>query len=84
VDGQQTYRLDLSMDGHRAINGPLGDTTIEVRDGRIRVIGSPCPHKLCIRMGWAGRAGDLIVCVPNRVVIRVEGEGEEDVDAVTW
>jgi len=82
VDGQQVYRLDLSVDGQKAVNGPLGDATIEVRDSRIRVVSSPCPYKLCVRMGWARTAGDVIVCVPNRVVIRVEGEG--DVDAVTW
>jgi hypothetical protein len=82
VDGKEICRLDLAIEGHRVVQGPLGGTVVQVRDGRIRVTESACPHKLCVRMGWAKRAGDLIVCVPNRVVVRVEGEGA--VDAVTW
>jgi hypothetical protein len=84
VDGQRICCLDLSVDGRRAVTGRLGDTVIQIRDGRVRVIDSPCPHKLCVRMGWVERAGGLIVCVPNRVVVRVEGDGEGEVDATTW
>lgn len=84
VDGQEIFRLSLSVDSQRAVPGPLGDTIVQVHDGRVRVASSPCPYKLCVRMGWANEAGDLIVCVPNRVVVRVEGEGEDDLDAVSW
>jgi hypothetical protein len=85
VDGVATCRLDLSIDAQRAVVGPLGETVVEVRDGRIRVAESPCPHGICVRTGWTARAGDVIVCVPNRVVVRVEGlEEEGEVDARTW
>jgi hypothetical protein len=85
VDGHEVHRLDLSVDGRRAVVGPLGETVIQVNAGEIRVESSPCPHKLCVNMGWVKRTGSLIVCVPNRVLVRVEGEqsGEEP-DAVTW
>ena len=73
VNNQEISRLDLFQDGQRTVTGPLGDMVIQVRGGQVRVVSSPCPHKLCVRMGWANRAGDLIVCVPNRVVVRVEG-----------
>lgn len=84
VDGQEISRLDLSVDGQRVIKGLLGDTIVQVREGKVRVVKSPCPHKICVRTGWVSKSGNLIVCVPNRVVVRVEGEGEVDVDAVTW
>jgi hypothetical protein len=35
-----------------------------------------------VRSGWIGQAGQMIVCVPNGVLVRVEGKGE--VDGVTW
>jgi hypothetical protein len=84
VDGQERLRLTLSQDGRREVAGPLGETIVEVRDGRARVVESPCPHRICVRTGWAARSGDMIVCVPNRVVVRVEGAREGDVDATTW
>jgi len=82
VDGRLCCRLDLSVDAQRAVRGPLGETVVEVRGGRIRIAESPCPHKICVRTGWIGRSGRMIVCLPNRVVVRVEGEA--GVDAVSW
>lgn len=85
VDGHEVHRLDLSVDCRRAVAGPLGETVIQVNAGEVRVENSPCPHKLCVRMGWVRRAGSLIVCVPNRVLVRVEGEKKEgEPDVVTW
>jgi len=86
ADGVIICRLDLSVDQHRIITGPLGETDVQVKDGRVRVVESACPHGICVRSGWVARAGDMIVCVPNRVIVRVEGEGEADVemDATTW
>jgi len=82
ADGRHCCRLDLSVDTQREVRGPLGETVIQVRDGRIRIADSPCPHKICVRTGWIDRAGCMIVCLPNRVVVRVEGDA--GVDAVSW
>jgi len=82
TDGRTFCRLDLSVDARRTVPGPLGQTVIEVRDGRIRIADSPCPHKICVRTGWIGRSGRMIVCLPNRVVVRIEGDA--GVDAVSW
>ena len=54
----------------------------EVRDGRIRVIDADCPHGICVNMGWAGRNGQLIACVPNRVIVKIEAQEEPFLDAI--
>ena len=82
VDGRPLCRMDLSVDARRTVHGPLGETVIQVRGGRIRIAESPCPHKICVRSGWIDRAGRMIVCLPNRVVVRVQGDA--GVDAVSW
>lgn len=60
------------------LEGPLGITELNIHDGRVKIISSPCPNKTCIRMGEARHAGDLIACVPNRLIIRIEGENTEE------
>jgi hypothetical protein len=82
VDGRPLCRLDLSRDVWRTVQGPLGETVIQVRGGRVRIADSPCPHKICVRTGWVDQAGRMIVCLPNRVVVRVEGAA--GMDAVSW
>jgi hypothetical protein len=82
VGGRPICRLDLTVDTRRSVQGPLGETVVEVRGGRVRIAESPCPHQICVRTGWIERAGSMVVCLPNRVVVRVEGKS--GVDAVSW
>jgi len=56
-----------------AVRGPLGETVIEVAAGKVRVVSDPGPQQLCVRQGWISRAGESLVCLPNRVVIQIPG-----------
>ncbi|MGI6131666.1 MAG: NusG domain II-containing protein [Bacillota bacterium] len=56
------------------VEGPLGITVVEVEGTRAHVVSSPCPDKICIRMGWLERAGDYAACLPNRVLVEVGDE----------
>jgi hypothetical protein len=81
VKGKKVYILSVEEDRMVTVEGPLGKTTIQVKEGRVRVVDSPCPEKICIRQGWI-RSG-VIVCLPNRVVVTV-GEGDHgEVDAIS-
>jgi len=65
-------------------HGALGTTTIEIKGKRVRVIDSPCSQKLCVKMGWKNKNGETIVCVPNKVVIKIVNTLEhQDVDTIT-
>lgn len=81
VAGRRALDLDLRRDGVFDVAGTLGTTRIEVRDRRLRVLSSPCPRQLCRHEGWVGSAGQLLVCAPNGVVIRLPGRREGEVDA---
>jgi len=48
---------------------------VSVAGGRVCVMESNCPNQCCVHAGWKSRAGDIIICVPNRVVVTVVGDG---------
>lgn len=52
--------------------------TLELKDNRIRVSETNCADQSCLRMGFIERAGQTIVCLPNRVVVQITGNGEPD------
>ena len=54
-----------------SVYGALGTTTIEIKEKKVRVVSSPCPQKMCVKMGWRSKNGDTIVCVPNKVVVKI-------------
>ncbi len=83
VSGVPTTVLELGRDGVREVVGPLGKTSLEVRGGRVRVLASPCPRQACRHGGWVGEAGQLLVCVPNEVVVRLPGRRAGAPDAVS-
>jgi hypothetical protein len=83
VAGKAAAVLDLARDGVSEIRGPIGATRVEVRGGRVRVLSSPCPRQACRHGGWIGAAGELLVCLPNEVVVRIPGQRDGSIDAVS-
>lgn len=81
AEGRQVAEMDLPQ-GRRSlvVDGFQGESHVEIEGGRVRMVDSACPDKLCVRTGWISRPGQSIVCLPNRVVIEiVSGEGGPDV-----
>ena len=71
VQGKEEARYSLSIDGEYAING--GTNIIEVKDGKVRMTEALCPNHLCVKQGWIRYGAQSIVCLPNKVVVRIEG-----------
>lgn len=82
VDQKRVARYSLAKDRITHVEGPLGITEIEIRNGKARILRSPCKLKICIKSGFIQYADRISVCLPNRVVVRVEGNAERGLDAV--
>lgn len=67
-----------------SVQGPLGDTVLEINDGQARIISSPCLNQTCVAAGTIHRRGAFIACLPNRVMVSVEGVEDENLDASSW
>ncbi|MCA1755227.1 MAG: NusG domain II-containing protein [Spirochaeta sp.] len=78
------YIYSLAVDQSFSVEGPLGPTEIEIADGEIRVVASPCRDKICIGAGWVSQSGQWIACLPNRVFVQVQSAAEADVDVQTY
>jgi hypothetical protein len=66
-----------------AVRGPLGNTVVSIDKGSAYVVSSPCANQLCIAQGKIHRSGGLISCLPNRVVITIQGTRGK-ADGGTW
>ena len=78
INDEIVFVAPLNKDRHVALEGPLGVTVLEIKAGAARIISSPCTKKVCIHMGEVRRSGDLLACVPNHLVINIEGNEDED------
>jgi hypothetical protein len=83
VNSIAVQTLSLRRPSRTSVAGVRGELIVEVRDGRAAVVSAECPNHVCVRTGWRSRAGDVIVCVPNRVIVRIMGKHQEGVRAIT-
>lgn len=83
VDGKVVKTVKL--DGHQeqlTIDGNSGYNIVQVEGKQVRIIESNCPDQLCVKQGWISRAPQQIVCLPNRIVVKVINGKSSDVDTI--
>ena len=68
-----SWIYDLKTDRTVEIPGALGNTKVEIAGGKARILDSPCPNKTCVAAAPLSRQGDWSACLPNKVILRVEG-----------
>lgn len=62
----------------------IGGCTILIENDGVSFVESECKDKLCIKKGKLKRKGDTMACVPQRVVVTVRGEKQDDFDIATY
>ena len=75
VDGEVYCEYDMDeVDGIIPISTPNGgENRLYVQEDLVFMDSANCPDKLCVKQG-AIRDGTVpIVCLPNKVVVRIEG-----------
>ena len=72
-EGRVLFTAPLGENRTVSLSGPLGETVLSVHDGRAGIEAASCPNKVCMGMGKIDRAGELVACVPNELLIRIEG-----------
>lgn len=55
-----------------------------IQDGKVSVAEADCPDGLCTRQREISRNGESIICLPHKLVIRIESNKEGAPDAVTY
>lgn len=73
MDGRFLDRLSLDVDGGRTYSGPAGRIGIRFGEGSLWIEHAECRHRICALTPPASRAGDRILCAPNRFLAEVEG-----------
>lgn len=76
-DGRLVRELPLQQDAALQVTGRYANT-LSIEDGRVAFVDSSCPGQDCIHSGWISGAGRSIVCLPNRVEIRITGASDVD------
>lgn len=82
-DGREILRL--SLDEERTVRIPCdnGFNVIETDGQSVYVSEADCPDQICVRQGKISGSRESIVCLPHRLLIRLEGSKDSGLDAMT-
>ena len=65
---------EYSLDQNRIERIPApdgGSNTLCIQDGMVWVREASCPDKICERAGKISLPGEIIACLPNRLIIQI-------------
>ncbi len=83
VDGEKVKTVSLSELKTEERFTAAGCEILFEKDGA-SFIKSDCPDQLCVRCKKLKKNGDSMACVPNRVVVTVRAEKENNYDIVAY
>lgn len=80
VNGEIYGKYSLSKDRTITVNRNGHMNKITIKGGKVQVSKSNCKNQVCVKQGSISSTHQSIVCIPNRVVVSIEGkDGEYDV-----
>ncbi|HOQ76229.1 MAG TPA: NusG domain II-containing protein [Thermoclostridium sp.] len=87
-DGVVVKKIRLDTLDHTEIHEYSGEYpgVIEAENGRIRFREAECPDQVCVRTGWISKNGQIAVCLPEGILIKITGvdSAEDDTDILLY
>jgi hypothetical protein len=73
----------IPLDNHEEIINITttdGTNSIEISKGKVHILDADCRDKICIKDGYKSNVGEMLVCLPHKVVIQIKGQNKQAVD----
>lgn len=85
IDGEIAYQFNLQNDAAAELTDFQPSVKLEIENNAIRISENSCKHKICMTMGPIKTTGEMIVCVPKKILIYIPktNETQKPVNAVT-
>ncbi|MCD1146906.1 NusG domain II-containing protein [Peptoniphilus sp. KCTC 25270] len=81
VNGKETQHInwDKNSFGKKIkIEGVGGTNYVKITEEGVSMIEADCPDQICINMAPIKDTGEMIVCLPHRVIVEIKSETADD------
>ncbi len=92
VDGKEIQTIEFTKENIGKtfeIETKFGRNVIEVGDGEVWITEASCPDKLDIKQGKIDSNGQMLVCLPNRLIVEIKEnklvkENQDKIDSYNY
>ena len=78
VDGGCRESCSLQDEKSFSISSEGGFNEVVVSGGTVHVESADCPGQDCVKAGSISKPGQEIICLPHKLVVRIEGASDTD------
>lgn len=72
VELKENTNLDID------VNTQYGNNEVHIENGEVHMHESDCKDKICMKMGKISLSGDSIICLPNRLMVKIVEDKPSD------
>ena len=72
IDGTVYKEFDLYQNQNYTIQTEQGYNVLQIQNHKATIIEADCPDQLCVQQKAVSHKGELIVCLPHKMVIEVK------------
>lgn len=84
VEGKEYGIYDLKVDQEvKIINSKKDWNLLEIKNGKARVYDASCKNHICVKSKKIDKDGESIVCLPNKVIVKVVAKKDSELDAIS-
>ena len=81
VDSELKYVYPLQKEEKDIfVDTNIGGVNVKFKDNMVRVTSSNSPLKLNVKQGWIKDPGEVIIGVPDRLLIKIVGDKKDNTD----
>lgn len=74
--------LPLNEDTVYTVTTDLGSNIIEIKNKEVDMIDADCKDKLCVHEHKISYSNENIVCLPNKIVLKIENNKQSELDGM--
>ena len=78
------FLIDITEDKILRIETEQGFNILKITEKGALMTNASCPDKIDVKSGEISKSGQMIICIPNKVLVRITGKNKLNVDKVTY
>ncbi|MDR2542716.1 MAG: NusG domain II-containing protein [Treponema sp.] len=76
------WTFPVDADETIIVTGFIGNTTVRIQNNHAWVESSPCRNQTCVATGLISRQGQWAACLPNNVLLMIQGIRDDGIDVI--
>ena len=83
TDGKAYGSYSISEDRTVTVKQGKKTNTVRIHDGEVSVTHASCHNQVCVKHKAIHTTGESIICLPNKMVVQIQGKGGDEYDAIS-